>query len=286
MTAFKTEAPPRPSGGRKLTVSLGLVNVGISFVPLTASQAAKGRMLCPDHQVPIRYEKRCTDGDHLCDDTVTGYEWNGHFLVLDATRFEAERDGRIELERAVDVAAIDPLYFEKTYIVYPQPGHEQGFDLLAAALRETTRAALGRTVLSKKTVAVVLRHSDALGGLVMHVCTYDAAVRWNDAQLVRAGAEQRPKPDPAQLEMAKQLLATLPADYDPELYVDDYDLQLRDAIEAAATGKKLSKPTPRPVESVPSIIDALHASIAEAKAAKPRKTNPAAKKPARKKVAA
>ncbi len=262
-------APPKPAGpkgGRKLTIGFGLINVDVAICPLTRSQTISGRTLCAEHLVPIKSAARCTAVDHICEETVVGYEADGGFVQVDTKELEVAGDGRVALESCVDVGTIDPIYLEKTYLLWPQPGAEQAFDLLAKTFRETGRAAIGTCVLSKATRALVIRWSEATGTLVAHVCTYDAAIRWDDVAIVKDAFEARPEAKKAEVETAGLLLGQLEGEFDPTAYADEYVEALAEAIRAAADGKPVKKAAKQAEQPAPSgdIMAALQASLAAA----------------------
>ena len=265
--ATVTQAPPR---GSKLTVSFGLVNVGVKYAPLVKSERTKGRMLCPDHLEPIKSASIC----EICESAVapiTGYEHGGSFVVIeDRKALESTRDGTLQLVAFVDEAELDPLYVEKTHLVWPDDGQEAGYDLLCDVLRAAEKVVMGTTVLNKSTKAVALRWSEKLGALVAHVCTYDAAVQWHDANLVAGAKKARPESSPQMLKAALAVFDGLDSELPVAEVVDEYDARLREAIEATAAGRKVERVEEPKVAPVGDLMAALQASVAAAPA-KPRK---------------
>jgi DNA end-binding protein Ku len=241
------------------------VNVGVKYAPLVREQRTRGRMLCREHGLPIRTQTVCERGE-VCE-TVTGYEHGGGFVVLeDRKALESARDGRLELRAFVEIGSVDPIYFEKTYLVWPDKGQETGYDLLADVLSSTGRAVIGTTVLAKSTKAVMLRWSPVLGCLVAHVCTYDANVAWHDAKLVASARMARPETDEAMREAALTLFGSLDEVFDFASVEDEYDSRLREAIAAQAAGRKAArKEEPESPAPVADLMAALKASVAASK---------------------
>ena len=263
---------PAPARGSKLTVSFGLVNVGVKFAPLVRSQRTPGKMLCTEHLTPIRSQSVCTADGEPCE-TVTGYEFGGGFVVLqDRKSLESSRDGRLELRAFVDVAEIDPLYVEKTHLVWPDEGQEAGYDLLRALLAESGKAVIGTTVLSKSTKTIVLRAAHDV--LLAHVCTYDANVAWGDVALV--ASRESAQPTPQMMDAARALFGSLDEAFDFATVEDEYELRLREAIEAQAAGRKVAVKEEEPV--APPVDDLMAALTASVEAAKPAKAKRARKK--------
>lgn len=263
---------PRASGS--LTISYGLVNVGVQYGPLieTSSGRLSGKFLDPETLTPAKqvYMNEAT-GEIV--KKVTGYPHGDGFVVLsegDAQGLKAERDGRLELHALIPPEGVDPILFEKTHVLWPQKGHETSYDVLCAVL-ETQGGYLVGTTVFDSTRVIVLRF--AHGCLLAHVCRYEALIRWASKNEVSTAAAQRPDPDEALVDMAMQVFSTLPGEFDFSSVVDDYDQRLRAAVDAAAKGKPVPR-TPE-VEATPvaDLMEALKATVAskaEPKAA-PRK---------------
>ena len=291
MVTTKTFDPATPTGGSKLVLGFGLVNVPVAMKPLMETRRrTAGRILCTTHVQPIKTRYMCGEGtehEHLLEqgENATGYPVPGaaeEFVILEPSALEElaeERTGRCEIERVVPFAEIDPIYLGKAYLCYPQKGAGQAFDLIAESLRRSGSALVATTVLSKQTVMIVVRWCAELGCVVSHVGEFAENVRTGDLALTTAGAHARGEVDEAMLEAAEPLLASLAGEFDPTAVEDTYTVALDEAIAQAAAG------TPREAKAAPvvdakvvDLMEALKASVVAVKAPKP------AKKP--KKVAA
>jgi DNA end-binding protein Ku len=287
--AAKKSSAPTPSRGSKLTIGFGIVNVDVKFAPLVAANAGRtsARTCCREHMAPVSSEYRCDTGGELVarEGKVMAYETPAGFVEVDTDALGLEGDKRLDLTGSVDVDSIDPLYFEKAYVVWPQEGHEASYDLLAHVLHDTGKALVGTTVMAKATKAVVLRFSNATGTLVAHGCTYDERLSWNDVTLVRDGVASRPDPDEKLVAMAETLLTSLDVEsFDFEAVKDEYGQELDEAIERTAAGMEpIAKPKAAPQPEVTDLAAALAASVADAKAKAAPKPKAKAK---REKVAA
>jgi len=262
---------PAPARGSKLTLSVGLVNVPVKVAPLVKSTSISGKRLCPCHHLPIKSSSTCTE-DGTVVEAVTGFEQDGKYVVgVERSEHAVARDGQVDLASTVDVAALDPLYFDKSYLLWPQDGGEGAYDLLCEALRTSGKALIGQTVLSRSTRVLAIRWSDATGTLVVHSLAYDEAIAWSDVQLVRSATDaRRDTVDEGQLALAQQLVSTLPEGVDLEAVADDYNESLRAAIEAAAMGLPAPEVAAAPAAApVVDLMEALQASVAEA-APKPK----------------
>jgi len=272
---------PAPSRGNKLTISFGLVNVGVKYAPMIDPKGGRlsGNFLDPETLTPAKqlYVNEAT-GEVV--QKVTGYPHGDGYVVLDEEdkhALKSERDGRLELKSFIDPDEVDPLYFEKTHIVWPDKGGESGYDVLCAALAETGRYLVGTAVLRDSTKVVVLRY--AQGCLMAHVCTYDANLKWDDHKLVTMGHGERPQPDKAMVDMAINLFGTLDEDFDWSSVTDEYDARLRAAVEAVAEGRTIERAPEEKLMPTVDLMEALKASVAAAtlngKEEKPKRTRKA-----------
>jgi DNA end-binding protein Ku len=127
----------------------------------------------------------------------------------------------------LDESRVDPLHYDKSYCLgVAAPGGERPYVLLRAALAESGQVAVARTALRTRDSLVVLRvRGDAI---VM------TTLLWPDE--VRDTEGIAPKPielRPDEVALARQLMDTISADFDPEQERDEYTVALREVVEAA-----------------------------------------------------
>jgi DNA end-binding protein Ku len=274
---------PTPARGYKLNIGFGLVNVGVKYAPIVREQRTKGKFLDPATRGPVVQQYVNEAGDVV--KPISGYPYGDGFVVLDPEEvksLESERDARLELKAFVELDTIDPLYIEKTHLIWPDKGSEASYDLLCEVLADTGRALVGTAVLNKSTKTIMLRYGQ--GCLLAHVCSYDANVAWSDHKLVVMGRSERPDPDPAMLDVARQLVTSLPDEFDLSSIEDEYDARLRETITAHAEGVIISRPEEPEMAPAGDLMEALKASVAAAKASTNGKEEAPAKR-SRKKVA-
>src|SRR6266478_6926782 len=132
-----------------------------------------------------------------------------------------------EITEFVPIEAVDPVYFDKAYYLAPDKGGAKPFALLASALRESKRCALGRWAARGKQYIVMIRPVD--DGLVMQQLLYAGEVRSiKDLEIPKTEVKD------AELKLAQQLIEQQASDrFDPNAYKDD----VRDRIEAAVQKK-------------------------------------------------
>jgi DNA end-binding protein Ku len=213
---------------------------------------------------------------------------DGRLVVLDPEDIEAvrpERSRTIEIEDFVDLAEIDPVYFEKSYHVAPQRGSEKPYALLLRALEGARRVGIGRFVLRTKPHLVAIRAAD--GVIALETLYFGDEVR-DGHELVGGvgGVEVSEK----ELRLAESLIQTLQTTWDPDAYADTYREELlrrvaeKTPVEAPDEQSGVATGSGSRVEE---LMQALKASVeaAKRKQAQPRtdeatEPSPTKKRPA------
>jgi DNA end-binding protein Ku len=303
--AAKQPAVTGPDRGTKLTLAFpgGLVNVPVALKPLAESaRPVPGKTMCPVHGPTCNVPEfvdcgRGTAQEHQVPkhEVQTGYphpDDKSRFVVVDplvVKSLKEPKSATAEVEQVVDVDTIDPGYLSKAFVVWPQPGGEQPFDLLATVLREDGKAAVVTTVLSQQTSTLVLRWSEHFGVVLAHVVQYESRLRHKDVELVQLAAAQRPEPAAAMLEVARTLFEQAAGTFDADEVRDELTERMQDAIRAAADGVEYVAPE-QPLAAAPAgdlMAQLVASQVAAAKKPAPRKAKePAAKRAPRRKAAA
>ena len=179
----------------------------------------------------------------------------------------------IEIEHFTDAAQIDPVYYEKPYLLGAQPGGEHAYAVLRDALARTGRVGIGRfTLRSREQLVALSPHEQALRLYTM---------RYAD-ELVDGGRLDLPEmsrePSKKEVQMAERLIEALADEWQPERYEDRYRDAVMAVIRQKAAGVTIEIPEPQAAEPVPDLLAALQASLEQShkrKPAKPRRTPPA-----------
>jgi DNA end-binding protein Ku len=245
-------------------VSFGLVAVPVKLYPATRSKSLSFNMLHGKDRARLKQQYVCSAcGDVVeRDDTVRGYEYaKGEYAVFDddeLAALEQKSDQSIEIEQFVPIEKVDPVYFDKAYLLGPDKGGHKPYRLLAAAMRESGKCAVAKFSTRGKQQLVLLRQADA--GLVLHTLFYADEVRsFADVDL---GDEVATKP--AEVDLAVKLIDQLAADrFDASQYEDDYRNAALALIERKIEGKEVvSLPARAPRAQVIDLMDALKQSLA------------------------
>jgi DNA end-binding protein Ku len=156
----------------------------------------------------------------------------------------------------VPLESVDPVYFDKAYYLAPDKGGAKPYALLASALRESKRCAIGRWAARGKGYIVMIRAVD--DGLVMQQLMYSGEVRsMKDIDIERTEVR------PTELKLAKQLIDAQSSDkFDPSQYKDEVSARVEAAIAKKVEGQEITmSDAPETTAKVIDLMEALRASL-------------------------
>jgi DNA end-binding protein Ku len=251
------------------SISFGLVNVPVALYSAVRDLDVHFRQLHGKDGAPIDTRRFCSEEDKEVpfDAVGHGYETDDDEVVVltdDDLAAAAPRKTRtIEIEAFVDLADVDPIYFNHPYFLAPvgeAEGNLRAYRLLVKVMASTDRAALGRFVLRSKEYLVLVRVRD--DRLALTTMLFHDEVR--PAKDVDTGGRKPPK---AQLDAAKALIEALSVEWDPEQYQDRYRERLLEVIERKRKGRKITVAEPARAEAgpPPDIMAALRESLERAR---------------------
>jgi DNA end-binding protein Ku len=181
----------------------------------------------------------------------------------------------VDLEEFVDLADIDPVYFDTAYHLAPD-GPPKPYVLLARAMEASGKVAIGRFVMRNKQYTAAIRAEE--GRLVMSTLAYADEVL-DPADIDELQGLDAVEVSDKEVLMAESLVASLAGDFEPEKYRDEYREEVMALIQMKADGEEFEMPAAAAEQpKVVDIMAALEASVAAAKEARSRHP---AKKPSR-----
>jgi len=267
------------------TVSFGLVSVPVQMYAAGESKAAISfNMLHKKDGARLKQQYICSkDGEKVeRSDMVKGYEFSkGQYVTFTTEELKALEErgtGAIEIKEFLPAQQVDRIWLERTYYLGADKGGERAYKLLAEALEESKRVAIGQYAARGKQYLIMIRPLE--GRLVMEQLRY--------ADEIRDIAEiPVPKTDvkDAELQLAIKVIDQGATDeFDPKKYKDTVREKMQEQIERKVEGKQITEePEEAPKTRVLDLMQALKQSLGGAEAKTETK---AASKPAkRKKVA-
>jgi DNA end-binding protein Ku len=246
-----------------LTVSFGLVSIPVKLYSATeASRAISFNLLHKDCGSRLKQQYVCIKDEVPVarEDMVKGYEFaKDQYVIFTPEELKAmEETGThmAEITEFVPIAAVDPVYFDKAYYLAPDKGGAKPFALLASALRESKRCALGRWAARGKQYIVMIRPVE--DGLIMQQLLYAGEVRSiKDIDIPKTEVKV------AELKLAKQLIEAQASDtFDPAQYADEVSARIEAAVQKKVEGQEITMTAaPEGGAQVIDLMEALRASL-------------------------
>ena len=274
--------PPRALASA--TISFGLVAIPVKlFTSTEAGETLSFRMLHAKCHHPLKRPYWCPNDQEMVDrdDIVKGYEYAKEQFVLftddEVKALEEEATRAIDINEFVALDEVDPVYFDKAYYLAPDKGGAKPYALLARALRESGRCAVGRWAARGKQYIVMIRPLD--DGLVMQQLLYAAEVRSiKDIDIPKTEVKD------AELKLAQQLIEQQATErFDPGAYTDEVRERIEAAVQKKVEGQEITlAEAPEAGGQVIDLMEALRASLEKKPAKRAQPAKPAARKAAKK----
>jgi len=252
---------PRPiwSG----SISFGLVNVPVKLFTAVRKKNVRFHQLHAADGSRIQQKRVCSaDGEEVAyEDLVKGYElYPGQYVVIDPDELDAldpEATQTIDIEDFVDLAEIDPLFYDASYYLVPDARGTKAYRLLLDAMRETGRVGIARVVMRTKQYLCAVRPVGE--ALVLTTMNFADEVVTEDEMDGLPGEQEATD---RELKMAGALIDSLTTEWEPERYKDTYRERVLELIEAKSEGQELvSQPSAGPSAPVVDLMAALEASL-------------------------
>jgi DNA end-binding protein Ku len=260
-----------------LTVSFGLVSIPVKLFSATeASRAISFNLLHKACGSRLKQQYVCVKEDVIVprDDMVKGYEFEKdqyvQFTPEELKLLEEAGTHTADIAEFVPIESIDPVYFDKAYYLAPDKGGAKPYALLAKALRESKRCALGRWAARGKQYIVMIRPvaNGKEHGLVMQQLLYAGEVR-SIKELEIPDTEVKD----VELKLAQQLIEQQASDkFDPSTYTDEVRTRVEAAVQKKVEGQEITMvDAPEGGAEVIDLMEALRASLDKKKAPAPAK---------------
>ena len=258
----------------------GTLAIGEVAIPVKLFSATQDRRV---HFREVRLRDGCRIEHHLVGadsgreirraNTLKAYETSGgKQVIMTDEEIAAARGPRpkvIELEHFVAVEEIDPVFYDKPYIVGVQEGGERAYRVLLAALEKAEKVGIGRFVLRTREQLVALRPRG--GALILHTMRFaDEVVDRSDLRVPTL----RREPSAKEIEMAQRLVDTLATDWRPGKHRDRYTADVMRLIRRKAKGEEIEAPEPEEREAPDDLAAALEASLGSGHGARRRRGAP------------
>jgi DNA end-binding protein Ku len=226
-------APPSLWSGN---LRLSLVLIPVRLVPaVSTEEAISFRQIHEASGTPTRYVKGVHDGDTFTEvpdeEIVKGYEYakGSHVLIdpkeIDELKLEAKHT--IDMKQFVDEDDIDSRYWEKPYYLVPDGDEaDEGYAIMARALAETGKIAIGQLIMGGRAHLVGIKALK--GGLMLSILRYADELRDPKPYFENINAELNKEA----VGLAKELVEAESGKFEPEKIPDQYAETLRELLQA------------------------------------------------------
>jgi DNA end-binding protein Ku len=246
----------RPTWKGYLKVSL--VNIPIKVFPATDAGATLSfNQLHAECQTRIQQKRWCPHCEREVPNTdiVKGFEFEkGRYVIVEEEDIEKVRVDStrvISLDKFTEDTAIDPIYLERPYYLAPDgPVAKEAFAVIREGMKG--KAGIGKVALYGREYLVKVQVREQ--GLVMYTLRHANEIRSMNA--IEELADMPEKVKPEEVKLAKQVIGTFEGDVNLEDYKDDYQVGLREIIDAKIEGREI---VAQEVEAPPKVVNLMEA---------------------------
>ena len=264
--------PARPTWKGYLKISL--VNIPIKVFPATDAAATLSfNQLHGECQTRIQQKRWCPKCEREVPNTdiVKGFEFDkGRYVVVDEEdlqKVRVESTRVIALEKFTADTDIDPIYLERPYYLAPDgPVARDAFAVIREGMKGM--AGIGKVALYGREYLVKVQPRDK--GLIMYTLRHAAEIRSMEAIDELSEVPSTVKPE--EVKLAKQVMATFEGEANLDSYKDEYQVGLRDIIDAKIEGREVVVPEVEAPPKVVNLMEALRKSLDSISAGKKKTT--------------
>jgi DNA end-binding protein Ku len=255
----------------KGAITFGLISIPVRLYSAVQEKSLKFHLMHGDDGGRIKYQRVCAKcGKEVSwDDIIKGYEYSkDHYVTFSDEELDAMD---VDSIKAIDVVSfvpldqIDPIYFNKTYYVAPEAAGLKAYRLLADALEAEGQVGVAKVALRDKEHLATVRLKDDV--FVLETMHWPDEIREPEFEELN----KRVKVQDSEVKMARQLIQQLSDEFKPEQFADEYRVKLEELVSKKVEGEEVTL-APPPEEEPTKVVDlmeALKASVAEAKKKKP-----------------
>jgi len=247
------------------SITIGLVNVPVKLNAMIFDKSISFKFLHKIDNSPIKYQKVCIKQDKVVpwEEIVRGYEVRkGEFVVLTNEELKAARpesDQRIRIDKFIDYFSIDPVYFDRSYVLTPDKNNEP-YSLLLTALEKMGKAGVGRITLRTKEYPVIVH--PYRGALVLTTLRYSYEVR-DPSKLEEIKGLKEPKKE--ELDIAKKIITDLSGEFDITAYKDTFRQKVEELVKRKMKGETIKVEKPPVKEEAKELMVALQDTLKQLK---------------------
>lgn len=221
----------------KGSLGFGLVSIPVKLYSAVQTSSLDLDMLDSRDHARIRYMRvnEHTKKEVPYDKIVKGYKLNDDYVIVDEQDFAdaaPEKSKVIEIESFVDIADVNPMFYETSYYTEPDTKNNKAYALLVQALVKSKKAGLARFVLrSTESLCIVHPVDDVL---VVTRIRFGQEIRSTEDLNVSKSVSISKK----ELDVGMALINQYAEHFDVSKFKDEYNDELLRVIKAKSKGKR------------------------------------------------
>ena len=239
------------------SINFGLVNIPVKINPIIKNNDTSFNQLHKKCNSRINYIKFCPRCKVKVKeiDIIKGYEYDKDDYIIfnkeELNKLKPENTKEIEIISFIPLNEIDPIYFEKSYDI-DKEGKGKAYYLFCEALKKSKLAALAKTVIGSKFYYAVLRFNNQ--NIIMTTLYFEEEINIKKD-------ETDYKINEKELELAMKLITSLKGKFTPSEYKDEYQDNIKNAIEQKHKGKKIKGTRKKGKKQINDLMEALEKSL-------------------------
>jgi DNA end-binding protein Ku len=256
-------------------ISFGLVSIPIRMYAAARPKRANLHQIHRECKTRLKQPLYCPTCKRFVErsEVVKGYEYEkGKYVLIEPDEIKKitpESGHTMEILAFVEQPAVDPIYFESSFLALPDGDTTKPYVLLLKALEETDRMGVAKVMMHQREYTIFIRARNH--GLTLHTMYYQKEIQAVAGYGKNYDATLRPE----EVKLAEQLVEDLTAPFKPEAYRDEFQARLNELIEAKLKGRTVTEAPNRGKAPVIDMMEALKRSLAHGRGAAATAAKPA-----------
>ncbi|MGB9279347.1 MAG: Ku protein, partial [Pseudonocardiaceae bacterium] len=251
------------------SINFGLVSIPVGLYSATEDHTVHFHQFQRGTADRVRYQRvnERTGKEVDYADVVKGRDvGDGDYVIVEPAELDDIAPGRsrsIDISSFVDLAEIDPVYFQKTYWLAPDGAqYAHPYALLLEAMARTNRAGIATFVMRGKEYLTAIRAEQ--GALALQTLFFADEIR-NPADELDV-VEKHKKAQGKELEMATALIESMCEPWQPQDYHDTYTERVERLIDDKRRGHEVvTEAAPPEPTQMSDLLAALQRSVSSAR---------------------
>ena len=252
------------------TVWKGHLTFGLISMPVRMTTAARGERIsfnqlhkeCHSRLKQPLFCPVCNRNVERSE-IVKGYEYEKDQYVLfnedELDKIEPSSAKVMEILEFVKLDEMDPLYFDASYYLAPEDAGAKAYQLLMKAMKESGYGAIAKLTMHQREHIVIVRPGTQ--GMTLHTMFYS-----NEIRAAESVPSDKIEVKDQEKKLARQLIESLAAPFEPQKYRDEYQENVRTMIAAKLKGQEVTEVAQPHMAPVIDLMEALKKSLAEKQA--------------------